>query len=381
MIKNLHKFAFVAVLALAACTKVQVEEADRGDYLVVSLDIATGGASTKADTDTWGDFSPSEAAIAYENTIDRSSLQVLVYDATGNYIDRIEDFTWTQGSDTETYTLSGKLAKRDTTGGTTKYYTTNSGIEISGSTSYKLAVYANCDAVSTTASLADATSSLSYDFKATDFDYTAPVKYLPMWGVLKTEFDLSDEMAGESQNVGTIYLLRAVAKVHVYFLSTGTAKNFYNLNSASINYNNSKGYCMPLAAASVDATTDIYTEDAAASGLSSGYSFNPYAAGASGFATDAINDEVIFYLPEYDNLSDATKAALLSIKLTNKSTSNELTFNDAVEFINADGDKVNIIRNHVYNIAINSVTEGEDHLRFKVTIEDLTLEGEYYYEY
>jgi len=371
----------VAALALAACTKVQVEEADRGDYLVVSLDIATGGASTKADTDTWGDYSPSEAAIAYENTIDRSSLQVLVYDANGNYIDRIEDFTWTQGSDTETYTLSGKLAKRDTTGGTTKYYTTNSGIEISGSTSYKLAVYANCDAVLNTASLADATSSLSYDFKASDFDYTAPVKYLPMWGVLKTEFDLSDEMAGESQNVGTIYLLRAVAKVHVYFLSTGTAKNFYDLGSASINYNNSKGYCMPLAAASVDATTDIYTEDAAASGLAGGYSFNPYAASATGFATDAINNEVIFYLPEYDNLSDATKASLLSIKLTNKSTGNVLNFDDAVEFINADGDKVNIIRNHVYNIAINSVAEGEDHLRFKVTIEDLTLEGEYYYEY
>jgi len=374
-------FALLAVLGAVSCSKEPMATEVKEEGVFVTLNLATRAPSaTKADTDIWGDFKPQEEAIAYENTIERTSLQVLVYDASGNYFDKVDDFVWYTSSDGDSYKLTGKLATRDTTGGTTRYYTA-SGKELSGSTDYKIVVFANSGTVDTTKSLEEATSTISYDFVTTDFDYTAPKKYLPMWGVLTTQFDLSDAQAGENQDVGTIYMLRAVAKVHVYFLSTGTAKSFYDLNSVTINSNNSKGYCMPYAAASAEATTDIYTEDATASGKTGGYTFNPYAASASGFTTEAIDNDIIFYLPEYDNLSDATKAAKLSVALTNKSTSNEVKFEDAVEFINDAGDKVNIIRNHVYNIAINSVAEGEDHLRFKVTIEDLILEGEYYYEY
>ncbi len=185
--------ALLSLLLLASCSRndeVAVAEGEEGKvYVTLTLSINGEEAGSRA---TWEDNDNPEDGNEWENTID--DLQILIYDANNNYVGKVEDLI---------QLLDGRYSG-----------TLSSDAEWTGNTNYKIMAFANCPSI-------DDPSNIS------TLDYTrANVSYIPMWGVTTTTFDLTP---GESDDIGSIDLLRAMAKVEVFMDAEG-----YTIDNISV---------------------------------------------------------------------------------------------------------------------------------------------------
>ena len=305
--------ALLSLLLLASCSRndeVAVAEGEEGKvYVTLTLSINGEEVGSRA---TWNsEQDTDEEGVGWENKID--DLQILIYDANNNYVGKVEDLI---------QLLDGRYSG-----------TLSSDAEWTGNTNYKIMAFANCPSI-------DNPSNIS------TLDYTrANVSYIPMWGVTTTTFDLTP---GESDDIGSIDLLRAMAKVEVNFAESFPSD--YEIGAITISPYNTQGYCLPAGYESVETTGELDREEAGTA-----YSFNPLASvSTSSLTFTGENGKYYIYLPEYDNSTDAAK-----IQVTVNGETYDLEFKDYENGAPKDGTQYDIVRNHIYRYTITGVNDGK----------------------
>lgn len=308
--------ALLSLLLLASCSRndeVAVAEGEEGKvYVTLTLSINGEEVGSRA---TWEDNDNPEDGNEWENTID--DLQILIYDANNNYVGKVEDLI---------QLLDGR------------YSGTLSDAKWTGNTNYKIMAFANCPSI-------DNPSNIN------SLDYTrANVSYIPMWGVTTTTFDLTP---GESDDIGSIDLLRAMAKVEVIMNAEG-----YTIDNIAVDKSNPNGYCLPNGYNSVSETDQLDMEGETPA------SFKPYTSETP--ESKAEDGQHYIYLPEYDN---STKPA--KIQVTVNGETYELEFKDYENGAPKDETPYNIVRNHIYRYTITGVNDGKLIIKYKAMLWEL----------
>lgn len=303
-------------------------------------------ATTRVGDETWNNYTPKEDGVEYDNYIDLDNLQVLVFGSDGTYVGTLADMVYT-----------AKGAKDPNKYETTAYeYIGTAPSNISAGT-YKFVILANCakvNATSTTtlASLNDLTYNLFAD--------SGNTQYIPMWGVKEAPLTL---VAGARQELGTIGLLRAMAKVNVKLTGESLTERYFIKDIKVTRYNKS-GYTLPTGAETA-VNTEVLNLDASIHVNASAATEKTFTADEEG-ATD-----LTFYLTEYDNWGENATDARLIVTLGKSDdatysrifTDYPIQFRDYVKTgdnagtIDANGNKYNIIRNHLYQFNIFRVTD------------------------
>lgn len=285
-------------------------------------------SSSMTRADTWGDEYTSIAGNSFDEQIDVSTVCVSVFEG--------ETF---KGAVSELICYkSGK---------TYEFYGEISNIEFEANHDYKFMVFANC------ASVDDYKETGSYNnltFNTTDVVLNQ--KYIPMWGV--TEFKLTQSgTAGNDQylyDLGTIWMLRSVAKVQV-FLGQGVTD--FTIKSVTIRNHGASGYSLPLSWNKVANTQNLSWKDE----NTDAHSFNP----KQGIATSGLNlsaevegAKYVAYLPEQVNDGNV----VMDVVVVDNAGA-EYTFENAIYLKDyASGKTLDLMRNHYYEYTITKVNTG-----------------------
>lgn len=325
-----------ALLLLLAATLVScvyddapVLRNDDGRQAVqVTFTLAAGNAptETRAEGPTWGDDYPNENGTAWESAIDPDDLQVLLYTTNNAYIARVENLVYFRNDD-GTYTYHGQL--------------TADADDLTPGTEYKIMVFANCGINNDTKTYISTLANTTFTRDGAD--------YIPLWGVKTTTLDLTP---GTADNLGTIDLLRAMAKIEVTLSDALTDE--YTLSSITLNRYNTTGYCLPAGYATASKTTDLDREDG-----TTPISFNPNESLAANapFTISTDGNTAVCYLPEYE-AEDANRA-VLTITLNGKAYSLELKDYTTNAYYD-------LVRNHIYRYTITGVNEGTLTVQYRV---------------
>ena len=302
--------AILSAALMAACSSDEPSNAPDKDAVEVSLVLSVEDPSaTRASGDTWADYTPKDPGTTEENAINPNDIQIKVCDGTGKLIANVEGITMKRIGDTQ-YNITGVW--RDSAD---KLWRAK-----------KLMVLANCGEEARSADYADASFLLSN-----------AQTYIPMWGVAP----LTDLKLGKSNQVGTVDMLRAMAKVSVH-LRSDMAEKGYTIEKLSLNDLNASGYCLPALYYTVDQTRDL-----------------PFKGSLhvldSRVAERDFTQTGYTYVPEYDNTSASAVPSTVSVSLSHNG-SHEGTY--TLEFRNYDSDGApsgtpyDIQRNHHYQYTI-----------------------------
>lgn len=270
---------------------------------------------------TWGDDYNSTLGNSFDNLIRLDALRVAILDAATNaHIGNVEKLMhWSEGENI--YRFVGDVTSLNLTSGR----------------DYKVAVYANC--------VAAEDNQMSFDYTSLDSKSGA----IPMWGVKQVALSLT-----ENQDIGTISMLRAAAKVEV---NLGEAMADYTIHSVTINVLNRYGYSLPNGWNSVANTTEIVRDNSMREYRSlytptGGVHFEP-----------SSERQQILYLPEYSNTDPLTPMASMTVVLKDKSGT-QITFADALSFGRysagklVEGTAYDIVRNNYYQFNITGISGG-----------------------
>lgn len=305
-------------LVVASCSSDGGDQdgaADGQSDVVVTFTVTVDEATaTRAANEGWDDYSPTDPGMAWENAIDLSTLQVFVCDANGKPIDKVQGLIAHQ-FDATTYEVTG--AWHDSADRVAQ--------------AKKVMVLANCSDVAKTISTAEL-GQLAFT--------RASAQYIPMWGVT-TVGTLS---VGRSNDLGTIDLLRSMARIKVSLRSDMTA-NGYTLTAAKLNRHNTQGYTLP-----TTFTTVANTQAVRFNG-----SLHIYES-ATTDALDMMNGtEATVYVPEYDNTSTAATPATISVALSYNGVALDTYTLQFVKY-DADGapttEAYDLQRNHSYEFEL-----------------------------
>lgn len=348
----------LTLFAPAACSIMdEGPDATGGTEAQVVFTLRLDAPATAVTKATWDEVYDDEDGTPYENAIDPARLQVMICNADGTTYYPLQNLSFTPDSSDDTgttYTFVGSidLSEAESNG-------------LTSGNSYKIMVLANCPDIADYTGLGD----LTYTYGQTDQLKT----YLPMWGVTTAELSLTP---GERQLLGSIDLLRAVAKVEV-LLDDNDELNDYSISAASIGPYNTTGYCLPAGWNSVTETKELHRQEGS---TGSPGSYRPYASSSEGnslaFSSPNNDGSYIVYLPEYDNTD--TNPAEISITINGKDY--PIYFKTYTDGKPQEGTDYNIVRNHLYRYTITGIDENGG-LRFRALIEDLENGGDYYYEY
>ena len=330
---SLH-IAFAALLSLlsfASCSRndeVAVAEGEEGKVQVtftLKLDNESSAsrAMSRAEDNTWGDEYNDDPGNDYDNRI--NDLQVVIYEGN-TFKCKVTNLSFYKNEEKNEYTYLGSISET-----------------LTANTVYKIMVFANC---------ADITSET--DLSALSYTYSENMD-IPMWGVLKSQFTFA---AGKRTDIGSIDLLRAMAKVEVNFAESFPSN--YEIGSITINPYNTQGYCLPAGYASVDVTGKLDREETIPA------SFNPLDSPSNmELIFKGENNSYYIYLPEYDN---STKPAKIQVTVNDKPY--DLEFKDYENGAPKEGTQYDIVRNHIYRYTITGVNDGKLKLEYRVLLWD-----------
>lgn len=344
MKKWLSHIIYIAALAVVtSCSSDLTGEPALSEKVNVTFTLAMNGSSPARSVDeTWGDgYTPSEIGDDKDNLIDINGLQVLIYSVDGNgqltYWKKVEQILTTQDpTNKNIYHFTGSLSI----------------VKKQIPQTLRIMVFANCPNEIEGTEL----SGLQYQ-KETSIDYAA--ERIPMWGVA-TYADLK-LLPGTSEDLGTIYLLRAMAKVEVTLDET---IQDYSLENVELNKYNSKGNCLPNGYSEKTETTEFGVETV----------FNPSSSlvnGALPFSKLG-NNRYVVYIPEYNNEGEGNTAR---IEVTlNKKGGQPVKLNEPYIYFR-NGEDFNIIRNHYYQFNITSVNDNNLELAIQYQVSDWDDKG------
>lgn len=294
---------------------------DQNDNAVmVAFRMSYANGNTRAANEGWDDYDPKDDGTAYENAINTEQLQIKVCDENGTIIGDVENvIAINNGTDTNPdYSITGTWE--------------NAAEKLSKAK--KIMVFANCGTSIVTPG----------NIQNLAFARSATTQYIPMWGVTTLINEL--EM-GKSNNLGTIDLLRSLAKVKVKLADGMKARN-YSLGAIQLNNYNTSGYTLPL----------TYNTAASTAAIRFGNSLHANSSWAQSIAMTGDGDEsIMLYIPEYDNINAATdRKATISLQLMRDG---EEEGNYTLHFCNYTPEGApdaaspyNIQRNHYYEYTV-----------------------------
>lgn len=340
--KWMYTIMMLALGFFASC-KSETDEAagnkkTRTVVFRLSVDDAVGSRAA------WSTNESSQDGTDMENRIDLNGLRVAVHpigaDGTaGTRIGVVDDLLYwaingsSAGSDDPIeYQLVGDISDMGLTEGT----------------SYRFMVDANFPHDS------------NLGFGLEDIDVTDG--YIPMWGVTTHQIE-----GGELEDLGTIDLLRAAAKVEVTFDETVTDN--YTVSGLAIKNYNETGNNLPAGWDSTDETKNL---DMKACINTTGDHVH---GNDLPFLNSEDNGKYYIYIPEYNNVAhEAADQSVVVITLANKARNTSGTYE--VPFCTyKDGSQVantvhNIVRNHIYRFNVTGVAEKEGRLLLNFKVAD-----------
>ena len=295
-------------------------EDQNDDAVRVAFRMSYANGNTRAANEGWDDYDPKDDGTAYENAINTEQLQIKVCDENGTIIGDVENvIAINNGTDTNPdYSITGTWE--------------NAADKLSKAK--KIMVFANCG-----------TSIVTPDnIQNLAFARSATTQYIPMWGVTTLTNEL---VVGKSNNLGTIDMLRSLAKVKVK-LADGMKSRKYSLGAMQLNNYNTSGYTLPL----------TYNTVASTAAIRFGNSLHANSSWAQSITMTNNDDEsIMLYIPEYDNINAATdRKATISLQLMRDG---EEEGNYTLHFCNYTPEGApdaastyNIQRNHYYEYTV-----------------------------
>ena len=313
-------------------------EDQNDDAVRVAFRMSYANGNTRAANEGWDDYDPKDDGTAYENAINTEQLQIKVCDENGTIIGDVENvIAINNGTDTNPdYSITGTWE--------------NAADNLSKAK--KIMVFANCG-----------TSIVTPDnIQNLAFARSATTQYIPMWGVTTLTNEL---VVGKSNNLGTIDLLRSLAKVKVK-LADGMKSRKYSLGAMQLNNYNTSGYTLPLTYNTVASTAAIWF----------GNSLHANSSWAQSIVMTGDGDEsIMLYIPEYDNINVATdRKATISLQLMRDG---EEEGNYTLHFCNYTPEGApdaastyNIQRNHYYEYTVGRT---DDQVKIVLNVKEWNL--------
>lgn len=312
---------------------------DQNDNAVmVAFRMSYANGNTRAANEGWDDYDPKGDGTAYENAINTEQLQIKVCDENGTIIGDVDNvIAINNGTDTNPdYSITGTWE--------------NAAEKLSKAK--KIMVFANCGTSIVTPG----------NIQNLAFARSATTQYIPMWGVTTLTNEL--EM-GKSNNLGTIDMLRSLAKVKVKLADGMKARN-YSLGAIQLNNYNTSGYTLPL----------TYNTAASTAAIRFGNSLHANSSWAQSIAMTGDGDEsIMLYIPEYDNINAATdRKATISLQLMRDG---EEEGNYTLHFCNYTPEGApdaastyNIQRNHYYEYTVGRT---DDQVKIVLNVKEWNL--------
>lgn len=295
-------------------------EGQNDNAVMVAFRMSYANGNTRAANEGWDDYDPKDDGTAYENAINTEQLQIKVCDENGTIIGDVENvIAINNGTDTNPdYSITGTWE--------------NAADKLSKAK--KIMVFANCGTSNVT----------SGNIQNLAFTRASTTQYIPMWGVTTLTNEL---VVGKSNNLGTIDMLRSLAKVKVK-LADGMKARKYSLGAMQLNNYNTSGYSLPL----------TYNTAASTAAIRFDNSLHANSSWTQSIAMTNNDDEsIMLYIPEYDNINAATdRKATISLQLLRDGKEEG---NYTLHFCNytAEGapdaaSTYNIQRNHYYEYTV-----------------------------
>ena len=311
----------------------------------VMFTVALDQQRTKA---TWDEGYPSETGVPFDYRIIPEELRVVVYAEDGTRVGVLQDLGyWPINEDHTEFQFIGQLPAEFV-----EHFNANQ-----GEPKYRFMVLANCG---------DHSSGAEYiSYRQEQLNPAAEGSAIPMWGV--KEANVTPLINSERLDLGTIWLLRAAAKIEVKLSKQEKDKNT-KINSATLKYYNQTGYVLPSGALSVDDTRNLDQEN-----CFRGYR---HAAVNLPFYKDEQTGSVYLYVTEYNNLDYSGERNKISLDFNIKGQNK--TLEDAISFCNYSSGKpvenshYNIVRNHIYEFEVLSIAG--DNLELQYTVADWDAE-------
>ena len=313
-------------------------EDQNDDAVRVAFRMSYANGNTRAANEGWDDYDPKDDGTAYENAINTEQLQIKVCDENGTIIGDVENvIAINNGTDTNPdYSITGTWE--------------NAADKLSKAK--KIMVFANCGTSIVTPG----------NIQNLAFARSATTQYIPMWGVTTLTNEL---VVGKSNNLGTIDLLRSLAKVKVKLADGMKARN-YSLGALQLNNYNTSGYTLPL----------TYNTVASTAAIRFGNSLHANSSWAQSITMTNNDDEsIMLYIPEYDNINAATdRKATISLQLMRDG---EEEGNYTLHFCNYTPEGApdaastyNIQRNHYYEYTVGRT---DDQVKIVLNVKEWNL--------
>ena len=305
----------------------------------VMFTVALDQQRTKA---TWGEEYPSEVGVPFDCRIIPEDLHVVVYAEDGTRVGVLQDLGyWPINEEHTEFQFVGQLSPEFV-----EHFNANP-----DKPNYRFMVLANCG---------DHSSGEQYiSYSQAQLDPSVANSAIPMWGVLQA--DVTSLLNDSSLDLGTIWLLRAAAKIEVN-LSENEKSKGTKINSATLKYYNQTGYVLPSGALSAADTRNLDQDN-----CFRGYR---HAAVNLPFYKDEETGCVYVYVTEYNNMDYSGERNKISLDFNIKGQNK--TFEDAISFCNyssgkpVDNSHYNIVRNHIYEFEILSIAGDNLVLNYEV---------------
>lgn len=263
------------VLALLACSFSDEFEPKQEEHVRVAFVVTVDHTSTRSDMG-WDHYDPTDEGTAKECAIRPDDIHIKICDAEGRVIGNVEDIHMERMTQDQ-YSLTGAWM--------------SPGDRLKDAK--KVMILANCGSAAASDDIAD----IAYTADRTD-------GFIPMWGV----GSFTSLTKGESNDLGDIHLLRAMAKVSLKLRSDMESRG-YTVGKLTLNHRNTSGYCLPLTYESADKTTDIRFAGSLHELIS------PATDGGLDFT-----DHGYAYLPERSNTRDGVTPSTITLQLLRNGT-------------------------------------------------------------
>ena len=311
----------------------------------VMFTVALDQQRTKAQ---WKDPYDSETGVPFDYRIIPEDLRVVVFAQDGTRVGVLQDLGYWPINEAHTeFQFVGQLPEEFVA-----YYN-----EYRDKPKYRFMVLANCG---------DHSAGEEYiSYSQAQLDPSAANSAIPMWGV--KEANVTPLLNKSSLDLGTIWLLRAAAKIEVK-LSDNVKRKNTTINSATLKYYNQTGYCLPNGWSQVSETK----------GLDQDNCFRGYRHAAVNlpFYKDEQTGSVYLYVTEYNNMDYSGERNKISLEFNIKGQNK--TFEDAISFCEyidgkpQENSHYNIVRNHIYEFEVLSIAG--DNLELQYTVADWDAE-------
>ncbi len=343
MKKWLLHIMLVGVLGMlaASCSQDEVVQQAGDDVINVTFTLMMSDPQSRALNDH---ITGTEQGNAFENRIDAGGLQVLFYspNLTTCY-GKVENISLFKTEQNHIYRFVGDLNIKE--------------VSSASNLACKVMVFANCPDVGTTTPLA----TLEYIYNADQFKNEA--QNIPMWGVASFVNGTSDNRLnlapGEEEDLGTIYLLRSMAKVEV-IMGDDAAKK-YDLAGVTLKGGyHTEGLCLPKDYSNASVTQDMDIPETEMFNVT-----NTLSAETTDLAFKEIteNKQYVLYLPEHT----VTQDSKIEVSVLNKGSETEgpnlngknfIYFKKYTDGITSEtAESFNLVRNYYYQYIIRSVKE------------------------